>query len=110
MKKAGTFVIIITVILLSGTVVWSSTFKDISEKHWAYNALEELYNKGIVKGFPKSTMFKGERFAPSIKDGSVLDATSWPGMDEMAMATPWPRGSTSSPPMSRGWSYALGKR
>ena len=35
-------------------------FKDVSENHWAYMAIKELSDKGIINGYPDGT-FKPDK-------------------------------------------------
>ncbi len=60
------------VVLLS-TAAFSQTYPDVPTGHWAYDAITELTNDGIVKGYPDGT-YKGNRnltryeFALAIRD------------------------------------------
>ncbi len=60
-------------LLLIGTAVHAQTYPDVPTGHWAYDAITELTNDGIIKGYPDGT-FKGNRnltryeFALAIRD------------------------------------------
>lgn len=59
--------------LLLSTAAFSQSYPDVPTGHWAYDAVTELTNDGIVKGYPDGT-FKGNRnltryeFALAIRD------------------------------------------
>lgn len=36
-------------------------FSDVPRDHWAYEAISELYSRGIIRGYPDSSAFKGEK-------------------------------------------------
>ena len=46
--------------LLTPAVVHAQTFADISQDHWAYQAVQDLADKGLVKGYPNGK-FLGNR-------------------------------------------------
>ncbi len=60
------------VVLLS-SAAFSQTYPDVPTGHWAYDAITELTNDGIIKGYPDGT-FKGNRnltryeFALALRD------------------------------------------
>ena len=47
-----------TMILGLSTFAYADIFSDVSPNHWAYEAVSEMAEKGIVQGFPNGT-FKG---------------------------------------------------
>ena len=47
-----------TMILGMSTLVYAEPFSDVYPSHWAYEAVTEMAQKGIVQGFPNGT-FKG---------------------------------------------------
>jgi hypothetical protein len=48
-----------TLMILAGaTMASAATFSDVPASHWAYQAVSELTDKGIIQGFPNGT-FKG---------------------------------------------------
>lgn len=46
------FAIFICVIAISTTRAWADTFNDLPSSHWAYEAVEYLYDQGVVVGYP----------------------------------------------------------
>lgn len=36
-------------------------FSDVPRNHWAYEAIKELYSRGIIKGYPDTSAFRGEQ-------------------------------------------------
>ena len=59
--------------VLISSAVYAQSYPDVPTGHWAYDAVTELTNDGIVKGYPDGT-FKGNRaltryeFAIAIRD------------------------------------------
>lgn len=59
--------------LLISSAAFAQTYPDVPTGHWAYDAVEELSNDGIIKGYPDGT-FKGNRnltryeFALALRD------------------------------------------
>lgn len=46
--------------MVSGTLTGTETrFSDIRSSHWAYKAVKELADMGLIKGFPLSGKFRG---------------------------------------------------
>ena len=57
MKKS---IILITLMLtIITSTVFATNFKDLTESHWAYEPVMQMYQKGILNGYPDGT------FAPS---------------------------------------------
>lgn len=46
----------------SAPVQAQDTFKDVPQDHWAYQAVAELQQKGILLGYPPEGLFKGRRY------------------------------------------------
>jgi hypothetical protein len=44
-----------TILLLSSLSAQSQTFPDVPQDHWAYAAVTELHQKGILLGYPKAS-------------------------------------------------------
>lgn len=50
-----------------------NVFSDVPEEHWAFDAINSLFDAGIIKGYPQGNAFKGEKplsrneFAVAIK-------------------------------------------
>ena len=53
--------IIILLGIIIGIIYAQKPFLDISPDHWAYNAIVDLYNKGIIKGYYNEPVFKGKK-------------------------------------------------
>lgn len=59
--------------MLLSTAAFAQTFPDVPTGHWAYDAIEELAQDGIIKGYPDGT-YKGNRnltryeFAMALRD------------------------------------------
>ena len=49
-------------------IAWSTpsmaqdAFKDVPQDHWAYQAVAELQQKGILLGYPPENLLKGRRY------------------------------------------------
>jgi DNA helicase IV len=76
--KKFLYIFLFSLILLS--TVWSKTdnkkpFLDISPNHWAYKAVVDLYNKGIIKGYYNEAIFKGEKKLSRYDMSVLLDRT-----------------------------------
>lgn len=60
-------------VVLMSSAAFSQTYPDVPTGHWAYDAITELTNDGIIKGYPDGT-FKGNRnltryeFALALRD------------------------------------------
>lgn len=50
----------------------SSAFPDTPQNHWAYEAVQDLANKGLVKGYPNGT-FIGNRSLSRYEFATVID-------------------------------------
>ncbi len=50
----------IALALAVGSPAFAQPFTDTSTTHWAYDAIAELFVKGLIKGYPDGT-FKGDR-------------------------------------------------
>lgn len=69
MKKIISWILIVSFLQLTNISVWAQTktsfemFKDIPKNHWAYDAILELKQDGILIGYPgqDNTKFNGER-------------------------------------------------
>jgi len=69
MKKIISWILIVSFIQLTTVSVWAQPqrtlemFKDVSKNHWAYDAIFELKQDGILIGYPgqDNTKFNGER-------------------------------------------------
>ena len=59
MKRALIFLTVLAVLSLSGKV-FAGTYPDVPEGHWAYDAIERLYEEGLMEGYADGT-FKGQR-------------------------------------------------
>jgi len=46
--------------LLITPAVFAQSFEDVPPNHWAYSAVEKLFQQGIISGFPDKT-FKGNK-------------------------------------------------
>lgn len=59
MKKA--LVIAVAVALTTGVSAYAANpFSDVTPDDWAYQAISDLSDQGVVEGYPDGT-FKGER-------------------------------------------------
>ncbi len=54
------FVMIAALLLGLGTVAFAQEFPDVPPDHWAYDAVQELVDQGIIQGYPDGT-FGGKR-------------------------------------------------
>ena len=48
------------IILASASLVFAGPFSDVPKNHWAFDAIETLFDKGIFEGYPDGT-FKGNK-------------------------------------------------
>ena len=46
------FAMLICIALMSFNSAWADTFNDLPPSHWAYEAVEYLYENGVVVGYP----------------------------------------------------------
>jgi hypothetical protein len=58
MKK--NFIYTVAMMLMGAAAVSAAPFNDISANHWAYEAVNQMAEKGIIQGFPDGT-FKGKQ-------------------------------------------------
>ena len=49
-----------------------SAFPDVPQNHWAYEAIQDLANKGLIKGYPSGT-FIGNRSLSRYEFATVID-------------------------------------
>ena len=59
MKKAALFAVV-AVLLAISLPAFAQEFPDVPPDHWAYDAVQELVNVGIIQGYPDGT-FGGKR-------------------------------------------------
>ncbi len=70
-------IVSLSVVLLISSSAFAQTFPDVPTGHWAYDAVQELANDGIINGYPDGT-FKGNRnltryeFAIALRDALAL--------------------------------------
>lgn len=62
MRRGGTWLALVAAALaaLLSAPAFASSFSDVPDDHWAYEALDYLQESGLVEGYPDGT-FKGER-------------------------------------------------
>ena len=65
----GGFAILAFLLYSAFTAQAQAKFKDISETHWAYTAVEDLRQKGVVEGYPNST-FQSRR---SLRQRGIIE-------------------------------------
>ncbi len=76
-------------LLLVATAVHAQTYPDVPTGHWAYDAITELTQDGIIKGYPDGT-FKGNRnltryeFALAIRDALTTVRTRLSALEASA--------------------------
>ena len=50
------FAMLICIALMSFNSAWADTFNDLPPSHWAYEAVEYLYENGVVVGYPMAAI------------------------------------------------------
>ncbi len=60
MKKPIILFTILLIVSITGTAVAATDFSDVSTKHWAYDAVSQLHQAGLVDGYSDST-FRGDK-------------------------------------------------
>ena len=61
MKKALVIAVAVAVALTAGVSAYAANpFSDVTPDDWAYQAISDLSDQGVVEGYPDGT-FKGER-------------------------------------------------
>src|ERR1044071_9464368 len=46
--------------------------QDVPRDHWAYEAVNDLISKGLVKGFPPDGLFRGKRTATRYELATII--------------------------------------
>jgi len=44
--------ILVTLFIISNGILQGAPFSDLSDEHWAYEALDMLQEKGFLEGYP----------------------------------------------------------
>jgi len=81
MKKAA---LVITVLLAISLPVFAQEFPDVPPDHWAYDAVQELVDAGVIQGYPDGT-FGGKRAMSRYEFAEAL-AKAIPAIQEMIAA------------------------
>lgn len=83
MKKAALFVFV-AVLLAISLPAFAQEFPDVPPDHWAYDAVQELVNAGIIQGYPDGT-YGGKR-AMSRYEFAEAVAKAIPAIEERIKA------------------------
>lgn len=97
MKKAA-FLMIAGILLAICLPAFAQEFPDVPPDHWAYDAVQDLVDKGIIQGYPDGT-FGGKRAMTRYEFAEAL-SKAIPAILEMVPTTPVPPvpGVTPPPP------------
>jgi len=64
MKKKAIYLIAIVSCILVPSMLFASNgfyFQDVPLNHWAFEAIADLYNRGIIKGYADKPVYRGKR-------------------------------------------------
>src|SRR5437868_4120471 len=67
--------------------------KDVKPDHWAYEAVQDLAKKGLIKGYPPDGNFLGNRTLSRYEMATILKRVL-DRVDELIKANPPPPGAT----------------
>ena len=101
MKKAAFFVVAV-ILLAIGLPAFAQEFPDVPPDHWAYDAVQDLVDKGIIQGYPDG-LFGGKRAMTRYEFAEAL-SKAIPAIIELAQAggpgvagAPGPAGPPGAP-------------
>lgn len=73
--------LILCLLLLSSQNAFAAPFSDVKMSHWAYDAIKELSEKGVIQGFPDGS-YKGDRTLTRFEISMVI-ARSLAAIEQM---------------------------